>query len=419
MSFFTKLKPLAIACGLALTLSACSEKTQSTQGPSIGTPVDPGTQFDEKALIVNLVDNIITPTFEGFATQTSTHLTKVSEYCAVESDSEKTDAEKETALVAAQQSWRDAMVIWQHAELMQLGPLTDDDGQLRNLIYAWPAKSLCGVDQDVVYFEDGQINKDPSKPYDIALRTATRRGLTSLEHLLFSTNYDHSCSIANEALADWNARTVAARKVSRCNFAVEVSKDLNANAELLVEKWLAADGYAVALKNAGEPGNQFESAHKAVNVISDALFYMTEQLKDKKLGLPLGYESNSCGLEACPQDVESSIANHSLENVLANINAFEKLFTGNGENAQNNTGFDDFLVEENGTDTRDLMLKGIADSKAAATAITGDLQQALVNENEKVVQTHNKVKDITDQLKHDFINKLALELPKSSAGDND
>ncbi|WP_338324750.1 hypothetical protein [Pseudoalteromonas phenolica] len=37
----------------------------------------------------------------------------------------------------------------------------------------------------------------------------------------------------------------------------------------------------------------------------------------------------------------------------------------------------------------------------------------------KVEHTHAKVKDITDQFKHDFINKLALELPKTSAGDND
>ncbi len=41
------------------------------------------------------------------------------------------------------------------------------------------------------------------------------------------------------------------------------------------------------------------------------------------------------------------------------------------------------------------------------------------DEKDKVETSHAKVKDVTDQLKHDFINKLALELPKSSAGDND
>jgi hypothetical protein len=43
----------------------------------------------------------------------------------------------------------------------------------------------------------------------------------------------------------------------------------------------------------------------------------------------------------------------------------------------------------------------------------------LQQETDKVTDTHTKVKAVTDQLKHDFINKLALELPKSSAGDND
>jgi hypothetical protein len=49
----------------------------------------------------------------------------------------------------------------------------------------------------------------------------------------------------------------------------------------------------------------------------------------------------------------------------------------------------------------------------------GNLKQALLNEKDKVELTHAKVKDVTDQLKLDFINKLALELPQSSAGDND
>ena len=65
------------------------------------------------------------------------------------------------------------------------------------------------------------------------------------------------------------------------------------------------------------------------------------------------------------------------------------------------------------------MLTGLEQSNAALNAINGSLQQALIDEKDKVETSHAKVKDVTDQLKHDFINKLALELPKSSAGDND
>jgi predicted lipoprotein len=427
MLISAKLKPIALVTSLVLTLAACSEDTSSTQGPNFGGgTTEPGngggTSFDEKALVANLVDNVITPTFTSFNQQASANVSALSQYCAIEKSAKAGDATEQQrldALASAQISWRDTITLWQHAELMQMGPLLENEGELRNLIYSWPAKNACGVDQDTVYFEDGMINLDSNKPYDIKQRTATRRGLVSLEHLLFSEQLNHSCSIANDALANWNNRSDSERRVARCEFAIEVASDLVDNSQVLLDKWNGADGYAMALKNAGEVGSSFDSIHKAVNVISDALFYTTEHVKDNKLGLPLGYFSNSCGLEACPQDVESPIAAQSLANIKANLAAFEKLFTGNGIEEGNTTGFDDFLDEEDGSQTKEAMLKGLQDSNTAIDAINGTLQQALVSEKEKVEHTHEKVKDVTDQLKHDFINKLALELPKSSAGDND
>ncbi|MDE3271092.1 imelysin family protein [Pseudoalteromonas sp. G4] len=427
MLISAKLKPIALVTSLVLTLAACSEDTSSTQGQNFGGgTTEPGngggTSFDEKALVANLVDNVITPTFTSFNQQAAANFATLSQYCAVEksaAEGEASEDERLAALLEAQTSWRDTTALWQHAELMQMGPLLENEGELRNLIYSWPAKSLCGVDQDTAYFEDGMINLDSTRPYDIKERTATRRGLVSLEHLLFSEQLNHSCSIANDALADWNNRSDSERRIARCEFAIEVASDLVDNSQVLLDKWNGDAGYAMALKNAGEVGSSFDSAHAAVNVISDALFYLTEQVKDKKLALPLGYESNSCGLEACPQDVESPIAAQSLANIQANLAAFEKLFTGNGIAQDNTTGFDDFLIEEEGSDTKDAMLKGLTDSNETLESINGTLQQALIDEKEKVEQTHAKVKDVTDQLKHDFINKLALELPKSSAGDND
>jgi predicted lipoprotein len=346
----------------------------------------------------------------------------LSSYCDVEKSvalGDSTEGSRLSALESAQSSWRITTALWQHAEMMQVGPLTDNEGDLRNLIYSWPAKSYCGVDQDTVYFEDGYINKDTNRPYSIKERTATRRGLVSLEYLLFNAELNHSCTIANDALMDWNSRTDSARRIARCEYALEVSRDLVDNSQVLLDKWSGESGYASELKGAGQSGNRFESVHAAVNLISDAMFYTDKQLKDYKLATPLGYFSNSCGLEACPADVESPIAKHSLQNLKANLEAFEKLFTGNGNTENDTTGFDDFLDFEGGSDIKESILTGIAESNAAIDAINGDMKQALVNEKAKVELTHTKIKDVTDQLKNDFINKLALELPKTSAGDND
>ncbi len=421
MSIIKGLKPIALACSLALLATACSENTSSNSGPNFGDK-DPGngggTAFDEKALLANLVDNVMTPTFELFADKAGQDLAPaIANYCQLEKSN---DADRDSSLANAQAKWVDAMHVWQHSELMQVGPLLSNDGQLRNVIYSWPAKSLCGVDQDVVYFQDGVINLNPNAPYDIKARTATRRGLVALEHLLFNPNLDHNCSIANDALQTWNERPDHDRKVARCEYAVAVANDLFDNANALLAQWNGDTGFANEIKNAGEPGNQFESTHKAVNAISDALFYLDKELKDSKLATPLGYFSNSCGLEACPEDVESALSSNSLANIRANIEAFEMLFTGRGvDQAESGIGFDDYLSEEEASETAQLMTQGLVEAKQSVAAITGTLQSALVENKASVEQSHTKVKEVTDQLKTDFINKLALELPKSSAGDND
>lgn len=244
MLISAKLKPLALTISLLVGLAACSENTSSTKGPNYdnsSNDQDNGdvTNFDETALLANLVDNVITPTFVAFNQQATANQQQVEQYCALEKEVAEDNASQQArsdALDLAKASWTDTMLIWQHAEIMQMGPLLDNEGELRNLIYSWPAKSLCGVDQDTAYFEDGVINSDQSKPYNIKQRTASRRGLVSLEHLLFTENLDHNCSIANDALADWNNRSDSERRIARCEFAVEVASDMVDNSQILLDR---------------------------------------------------------------------------------------------------------------------------------------------------------------------------------------
>ncbi|CCQ11639.1 Iron-regulated protein A precursor [Pseudoalteromonas luteoviolacea B = ATCC 29581] len=422
-----KFKPILLSSAIALILSGCGESTSSTSGSDfdtgVTTPVEPIT-FDQKKLLTDLVDNVFTPTFEQFNEKAKAQQHAISSYCELEKAFDPTmgDAsalEKLTqAKKAADNSWKDAMVAWQHAEMMIVGPLSANDKELRNQIYSWPNVSTCNVDQDVVYHQRGEIN---GFPYDIANRSVKRRGLDALEYLLFNETLAHSCTIATagEVLATWNITEDQARKVARCDYANTVALDLIASSNTLLSAWKGEAGYGNKLKQAGEPGSEITDATKAVNEISNALFYLSEELKDYKLATPLGLFDNNCGREICPENVESKFAKHSIENILANLSAFEEIFRGNKANAQAGIGFDDFLDNQNGQDTRVLMLQGIADAKVATANIGENLQDSLTDSPEKVTDAHGKVKAVTDQLKTDFINKLALELPKTSAGDND
>ncbi|MBQ4833143.1 imelysin family protein [Pseudoalteromonas sp. MMG010] len=423
MSFTTK-KALAIA--IFLSLSGCGESSSSSTGSAFQsndsgqTSTSVETEFDEAQLIANLVDNVITPTFILFNQQAQIQTQALMNYCQAELASIQESSEAAVSLrIQAQQAWLDTMASWQQAEMMQMGPLLENSSQLRNQIYSWPTFSRCGIDQDVVYNQDGVINQDQNRPYEITDRTATRRGLFALQHVLFNEQLDHHCSVTNDALADWNNRTDLARRQARCEFAVVASDDvLNSSAQLL-QAWQGDNGFANELKNVGESDSRFSSNHEALNHISDALFYIDTIVKDKKLAEPIGIFSNSCGTSACPEDVESVDAKSSLANIRNNLAAFEALIIGNLESAQTGVGFDDFLDAEQAEETKVRLVEGIAALKTTLDSIDSSLADLLIDNEQQVRDVHGQVKILTDELKNDFINELALELPTTSAGDND
>ncbi|MCK8044818.1 imelysin family protein [Shewanella sp. 1CM18E] len=398
---------------MGILLSGCNESTSSDAGADYGNQDNTTSDFDQKALIVNLVDGVITPTFEQFVSVSNQQISDISAYCSVakafeQDPSDNTELTQTSA--TAQQSWRNTMSVWQQAEMMQLGPLTFDDGALRNKIYSWPVTSRCGVDLDVVSFENNDIN---GTPYDIASRTPARKGMVALEYLLFNPSFEHSCT-GNSTPAGWDNRTDDDRRVARCEFAVEAAKDINNNAQQLLIEWSGDNGYGASLKQAGEAGSSFATVHEAVNKLSDALFYIDSVTKDRKLAVPLGKFANICGSSVCPEDVESPLANHSIENISSNLEALSALFSGN-----EGLGFDDYLIDENDADTATALRERIATALANSRSYQTSLADTLVSDEEQVASTHDDVKAVTDKLKNEFINSLALELPQTSAGDND
>ncbi|SET00856.1 imelysin family protein [Thalassotalea agarivorans] len=405
-----KLSLVALACSLSLT--ACNQETTSTLGPDYGNNNDTDTDFDQIALVSNLTDNVITPTFDEFLLQAQAQTVAVDAYCAAEKSfaaGSGDQASVDSAKSAAQQAWRDSMNVWQQAEMMQLGPLLEQDGLVRNNIYSWPIVNTCSIDYDVVYFQEGTVN---GQPYNIATRTPSRKSMVAIEYLLFNNNLAHSCDAGSPP--DWNSWTDSERVIARCEFATEVAQDVANNAQTLVDAWNAEDGYAQALKQAGTEASSIESAHDAVNRISDAMFYLDSKTKDGKLATPLGLFSNECGGIACPEAVEAPFSMHSYDNIQNNLIAFERLLTGDG-----GIGFTDYLVDVGDQDTADTMTADVATAIANVSASENSMQQDLINDEVGVQQKHAEVKAVTDKLKVDFINSLALELPSTSAGDND
>lgn len=94
--------------------------------------------------------------------------------------------------------------------------------------------------------------------------------------------------------------------------------------------------------------------------------------------------------------------------------SLQKLYSG-----EDGIGFDDFLVDVGDADTAQNMTTAINEAIASINAYQTTLADALENNDTQVEDSHQKLKDVTDIMKADYINSLALELPSTSAGDND
>lgn len=412
-----------VAVAALTSLVACSESSSSKAGSDFGgnkpptPPTPPTNTFNQKALLANIVDNIITPTYQKFQTQATAQHKAINDYCGLEKGFNAGDDRQPItdSLTNVQAQWLTTMNQWQLAEVMQIGPLTVNSSTLRNNIYSWPVVSHCGVDQDVMFFRAGSIN---STPYEITNRTATRRGLDAVEYLVYSNTLSHSCTTEKPILTTWPDLSDQDKRIARCNFATEIANDIVNSSKTLNEQWTT---YAATLKAAGDAGNTFTDVHEGVNAVSNALFYLDSMVKDTKIGKPLGLFSNECGPTSaiCSSEVESPLSAKSVSHLIQNLKAFQQVFTGQGTDSTNTVGFDDYLIDVNDKATSDAIITATAQAISDLETYKLSLATQLTTDSAVVEATHGKVKVVTDQLKTDFINSLALKLPATSAGDND
>ncbi len=389
---------LAGALVAGLTLTACGGGGGGGNGADVSA-VSCDT-FDCTGMLENLATNVMRPTFVDFQAAAGELETDIGAYCNALGTAGET-----AALETAQGSWKEAMAVWQHAEVMQLGPLAENSGELRDTIYSWPFTNTCSVDQDV-------INAEQDPGFDIAARTLERRGLDALEYLLFSSTLDHTCASNITVTQGWNARPEAERRQARCEFAALAVGDVATQADDLMTRW---DAFASQLTNTADPA-------ATVNEVSDALFYVEDLTKDVKLRVPLGLSSNSCDGQPCPEDVESRHSKTSKDNVRNNLVAFQTLFLGNEAGASDDRlGFDDFLNQEdpNVSSLMESAVAGAIESVSEAN-FPGTMYDDLENtDGNLVAAAQSAAKVLTDQLKEDFINVLGLQIPGSAAGDGD
>jgi predicted lipoprotein len=312
---------------------------------------------------------------------------------------------------AARAAWRTAMDAWEYAEAIGVGPAESNFEAIRNRIYGWPLFAPCSVDQDVM------VRWQTPASYDVSTRLDNARSLASVEYLLFYTDATSSCAIAP---VGWDALG-ADRPKARCALAATIAADVAATTEALAVAWRPTGGnFRDQLALAGTSGSSIETEREAVNMVSDGLFYVDKMVKDMKLGESAGIAINSCGTvgEPCLREVEHRFADHATPAVRINVRALRAAFTGVTATAEG-PGFDDYLTAVGAGDFATAMVVDIDEAIAAADALPDSFLGALTDSRPAVVALHTATKDITDDLKGQFLTVLGLDIPDDVAGDND
>jgi uncharacterized protein len=362
--------------------------------------------FDRSAMLAHLAREVLLPIQARAAAEAAGVPAAIDGYCdALEAGTPG------TTLDTARATWARAMDTWQRAEAVLIGPAAMDNKALRSLIYAWPIISTCEIDRDTA-----SRYLDPSS-YDISTKLVRVRSLAAIEYLLYPPSESHSCITTPPGWDTLGANVPRAR----CRLAEAIAIDVAAKTVVVETAWKPDGGnYAGTLANAGKSGSPFASAHEAVNVVSNGLFYVDYIVKDMKIAEPAGIADNSCGAVGtkCLAELELPYADRTTFAVRENLAALREVFTGTTPTTDG-LGFDDFLRALGHGDVADQMTANLDNAIAEMNKLSDSFLAALNSNDPQIAVAHTALRAFTTDLKSQFLTLLALELPDDVPTDND
>jgi uncharacterized protein len=333
--------------------------------------------------------------FEGAATQLEYEL------------SEYAEAASPARLARAQASYAQAMTMWSVVEPFRVGPgatSTDDihHGKgLSSLIYVWPEVDRCRV-EDQVALQGYATNMDGV--------FTSARGLFALDYLLHYPGSDTVCAASKVSARKWATLSDDEIGALKRQYAGALGADLVARTSALRNLW-TADGGNFRQKFVDATGYPNQDA--AMTILAWSLLYIEVEVKDYKLGVPLGLTLKS------PVTVqESAYSGRLTENLRANLRGFRAFFEGCGPEGEG-LGFDDWLVEAGHGELAQDIVSAWQGAQAAADQYPRFEQASPA----QLQALYASIKVLTTLLKGDLFagdgSPLSFDLPMGIGDDTD
>lgn len=353
-------------------LGACSEES--------GTQVSG--DFDRVAMLGNIANNIIRPSYADLQTKANNLLNATDAFVL--------DANAAT-LQAAQTAWTETYQSWQKATPFNFGPGgTASDrplGTLRQTIGIFPVNTT-QIEENITNLVT-----------DLNTRFASEKGFLAVEYMLFEKQG------ANSVL-DVYAGDASARFAYLQALVTEIRDEIEATNT----GWTSYE--ATFLSNGG---TDFGSG---TSQLYNAFVESYEELKNFKVGLPAGQRPEQTSTE--PTRVEAFYSGISLGLIKEHFNTIEDIWLGQSETAGDAIGFEEYLMAvEGGPALVESTRTQITAARNALNNIPdGELSEIIQNSPETVIQAHTELQKLTRFFKSDMSSLLGLSITFNS-GDGD
>ncbi|GAB3963800.1 imelysin family protein [Spirosoma terrae] len=362
---------------IVLAIWACST-SGDTDSPTPTPPTDQA-GADRKAMLTNIADNIILPSYANFKGKLDAMLTKADAFTA------KPD---KTTLADFRQAWIDAYTEWQKVELFDVGP--GEKHTIRNFFNIYPT-NVTGIED---YIAAGSGTFETPLSY-------SRQGFPALDYLL------NGLGTTDDAiLARYTTATDAAKRIA---YLKRLTGQMNTIFTAVYGEWTG--GYRDTFINC----TSLDAGCSTSKLVNGYVLHYERYIRSGKIGIPSGAMTNGT---ANPETIES-LYKKDLSLTLAKVahQAVVDFFNGKSvKTGQEGPGLKTYLNSLGAKDSRtgsslsDIINQQFTTSANQLNALKPVLYDDIKTNNTAVVQVYNEMQKAVRMLKVDMTTAMSITI---------
>jgi uncharacterized protein len=351
-----RLLPVIFLYALALlTFNACRKKDSATPDP----------EFDRKAMLVNIADSVIIPSYASLNAAMEELSDAVQKYSA-------TPGETEAGNIRA--AFIKAYRKWQYCSIFEFGP--GETELLRNNLNIHPT-------------DTAKINSNISGgEYNLqSVSNFSAKGFPALDFLLYRR------ASAHQYFSDPSLGS------SRLKYLRDVTAEMRTKVSNVNSSWKT---YRAAF--VGSTGTEAGSSTALlVNQINQNL----DNIKNNKVGIPLGKKTLG---QVRPQDSEALYSGLSTELLSESLKSMEQVYTG-----KKGLGFDDYLdklsAKNSAGNSLNAAIKGQFSTIFNSVSLLGTpIPDAVVNKKTETDKVYSELVKLLVYTKTDMASALSVSI---------